>query len=118
MQCNYATMGVTKSDLFTEQQNAISVAAKALAHPARVAIIQHLLKTNACINGDLVQELGLAQATISQHLRELKDIGIIQGTIEGVKVNYCINHTKWKEVKSMLNDLFDQYTTCSDSSCC
>ena len=84
-------MGVTKTDLFTEAQNEIALAAKAFAHPARVAIIQYLLRSDTCINGDLVQELGLAQATISQHLRELKDIGIIQGTIEGSRVNYCIN---------------------------
>ena len=74
-------MGVTKTDLFTDAQNEIAATAKAFAHPARVAIIHHLLKSNVCINGDLVEELGLAQATISQHLRELKDIGIIQGTI-------------------------------------
>ena len=66
-------MGVTKTDLFTEEQNQIALMAKAFAHPARVAILQFLLKTNACINGDLVEELGLAQATISQHLRELKN---------------------------------------------
>ena len=80
-------MGVTKSDLFTEAQNDLALAAKALAHPARVAIIEFLLKSDSCINGDLVKELGLAQATISQHLRELKDIGIIQGTIEGTSVS-------------------------------
>ena len=75
-------MGVTKTDLFSDTQNGLATAAKAFAHPARIAIIQHLLKSNACINGDLVQELGLAQATISQHLRELKDIGIIQGRLD------------------------------------
>ena len=79
-------MGITKSDLFTEEQNAIAQMAKVLGHPARVAILQHLVKSNTCINGDLVQELGLAQATVSQHLRELKEVGFIQGTIEGVSV--------------------------------
>src|SRR5690554_7015652 len=86
-------MGVTKTNLFTTEQNELAKVAKALAHPARVAILQHLLKTNTCINGDLVQELGLAQATISQHLRELKEIGIIQGTIEGVSVCRSEEHT-------------------------
>lgn len=81
-------MGVTKSDLFSDLKNDIAIAAKAFANPARVAIIHYLLKANTCINGDLVQELGLAQATISQHLRELKDIGIVQGTIEGSRVSY------------------------------
>lgn len=107
-------MGVTKSDLFTSTQNDLAQVAKALAHPARVAIIEHLIKANACINGDLVQELGLAQATISQHLRELKNIGIIQGTIEGVSVSYCINPDRWAEIKGQFNAIFDQF----EGSCC
>lgn len=108
-------MGVTKTDLFSDTQNGIALAAKAFSHPARVAIIQCLLKANACINGDLVQEVGLAQATISQHLRELKDIGIIQGTIEGSRINYCINPVRWAEIKEQFNELFDQYM---DGTCC
>lgn len=111
-------MGVTKTDLFTAEQNDLAQVAKALAHPARIAILQHLLKTNACINGDLVQELGLAQATISQHLRELKQIGIIQGTIEGVSVSYCIHPQRWAGVKNLFNRLFDQYSDPSKESCC
>ena len=102
-------MGVTKTDLFSDVQNELALAAKAFAHPARVAIIQHLLKTNACINGDLVHELGLAQATISQHLKELKDIGIIQGTIEGSRVNYCINPLRWTEIKDQFMEIFNQF---------
>ncbi|UII24008.1 ArsR/SmtB family transcription factor [Fulvivirga ligni] len=108
-------MGVTKTNLFKEDQNELAIAAKAFAHPARIAIIQHLIKANACINGDLVQELGLAQATISQHLRELKDIGIIQGTIEGSRVNYCIHPQRWKQIKEQFNTLFDSY---QGDSCC
>lgn len=111
-------MGVTKSELFSDVQNDLALAAKAFAHPARVAILQHLLKTNACINGDLVQELGLAQATISQHLRELKDIGIVQGTIDGSRVNYCINPMRWNEIKDQFNQIFDQYNSCSEGECC
>jgi predicted transcriptional regulator len=111
-------MGVTKTDLFTKEQNELAQVAKALAHPARIAIIQHLLNTNSCINGDLVQELGLAQATISQHLRELKQIGIIQGTIEGVSVSYCINPQKWSEIKGLFTLLFDQYIDPSNGQCC
>lgn len=109
-------MGITKTNLFTDAQNELAQIAKAFAHPARIAIIQYLLKANACINGDLVQELGLAQATISQHLRELKDVGIIQGTIEGSKINYCINPKKWQLIKSEFNTLFDTYQ--SKNSCC
>jgi predicted transcriptional regulator len=109
-------MGVTKTDLFSTEQNDIALSAKAFAHPARVAIVQFLLKTNACINSDLVQELGLAQATISQHLRELKDIGIIQGTIEGSKINYCINPIKWQAIQKQFEELFNAFQT--KSSCC
>lgn len=112
------TMGVTKTDLFSEVQNEIAIAAKAFAHPARVAIIQYLIKTNACINGDLVQELGLAQATISQHLRELKDIGIIQGTIEGSRMCYCINPVRWQEIRSQFNDIFNLLDATPPEDCC
>lgn len=111
-------MGVTKSNLFNEMQNELATVAKVLAHPARVAIIQHLLKSNACINGDLVQELGLAQATISQHLRELKSVGIIQGTIDGSRISYCINPVRWTEIKNQFNELFDQYPTAIPGECC
>lgn len=111
-------MGVTKTDLFSTVQNEVAVAAKAFAHPARVAIIQHLLRTNACVNGDLVQELGLAQATVSQHLRELKDIGIIQGTIEGSRISYCINPVRWAEIKSQFNEIFNQFDSPSSQECC
>jgi len=111
-------MGVTKTDLFTDLDNEIALAAKAFAHPARVAILHFLLKSNACVNGDLVQELGLAQATISQHLRELKDIGIIQGTIEGSRVSYCINPTRWVEIKEQFLNMFDQYPAPLDQDCC
>ena len=111
-------MGVTKSNLFTAEQNELALFAKAFSHPARVAIIQYLLKTNACINSNLVQELGLAQATISQHLRELKDIGIIQGNIEGSSVSYCINPVKWTEIKGLFNFVFDQYSSDVIPGCC
>lgn len=111
-------MGVTKSDLFTEAQNDLALAAKALSHPARVAIIEFLLKSDSCINGDLVNELGLAQATISQHLRELKEIGIIQGTIEGTKVNYCINPQRWAEIQKKFNGIFNQFQDPSSKDCC
>ncbi len=111
-------MGITRTDLFTQQQNELAQVAKVFAHPARIAIIQHLLKANTCINGDLVQELGLAQATISQHLRELKGIGIIQGTIEGVSVNYCINPVRWEEVQALFNQLFTQLAAACTDTCC
>lgn len=110
-------MGVSRTDLFTREQNDLALIAKAIAHPARVAILQYLLHANTCINGHLVEELGLAQATISQHLRELKEIGLIKGTIEGVSVCYCINPQRWEEVKGVFNSLFDQYQA-SSGNCC
>ena len=110
-------MGVTRTDLFSVVQNELAIAAKAFAHPARIAIIQHLIKTKGCINGDLVQELGLAQATISQHLRELKDIGIIQGTIEGSRVSYCINPIRWEEIKEQFTTIFNQYRPPAGDCC-
>jgi len=111
-------MGVTRTDLFTDEQNTIALAAKAFAHPARVAIVQYLVQTNACINSDLVAELGLAQATISQHLRELKDIGIIQGSIEGTRINYCINPERWNQIHADFTALFEQITACCGPTCC
>lgn len=111
-------MGITKTDLFTDEQNAIAQMAKVLGHPARVAILQHLVKSNTCINGDLVQELGLAQATVSQHLRELKEVGFIQGTIEGVSVCYCINPEKWAEFSLLFGEFFENYFVAQKSNCC
>jgi DNA-binding transcriptional ArsR family regulator len=99
-------MGATKTTLFTKQQNDIAVMAKAIAHPARVAILQHLVKKNACVCGGLVDELGLAQPTISQHLKELKNAGIIQGTVEGTSVCYCLNLKVWKQYKDLFNVFF------------
>lgn len=99
-------MGLTKSEIFTDRQNRMAGMLKALAHPARIAIIQHLVKVQACICGDLVDELGLAQATISQHLKELKNAGLIQGTIEGTSVCYCIDPNVWKQYQTFLNEFF------------
>jgi predicted transcriptional regulator len=109
-------MGTTKSEIFTEEQNRLAVQLKAIAHPARIAILQELIKVNACICGDLVNELGLAQATISQHLKELKNAGIIQGTIEGASVCYCIEPKAWKALQDEMNGLFSSYL--NKQTCC
>jgi len=101
-------MGTTKTELFTKEQNELAALAKALGHPARIAILEHLLKANQCINSDLVEELGLAQATISQHLKELKKMGIICGTVEGTAMSYCIDLGKWNELKSYFSSFFDR----------
>ncbi|MFN5460039.1 MAG: ArsR/SmtB family transcription factor [Bacteroidota bacterium] len=92
-------MGVTKSTSFTKKQNKISSLFKAIGHPARIAILEHLLKVNKCICGDLVNELPLAQATISQHLKELKNAGIIKGNIEGNSICYCLDEKVIKHLE-------------------
>jgi DNA-binding transcriptional ArsR family regulator len=99
-------MGLTKTEIFSDRQNKLAVMMKALAHPARIAIIQQLLKANACICGDLVEQLGLAQATISQHLKELKNAGIIKGTIEGTSVCYCIDNKVWRLYRKEMENFF------------
>ncbi|MFT5666936.1 MAG: ArsR family transcriptional regulator [Vicingaceae bacterium] len=101
-------MGLTKSEIFTDQQNKISLLAKAFAHPARVAILQHLFNIDTCVCGDLVNEIGLAQPTISQHLKELKQLGLIQGNIEGTSVCYCINKENWANMKETLSPFLNQ----------
>ena len=99
-------MGLTKSEMFTDKQNKLASMMKALAHPARIAIIQQLVKANACICGDLVYELGLAQATISHHLKELKNAGLIKGSIEGTSVCYCIDEKTWKQYRKEFDAFF------------
>ncbi len=108
-------MGLTKTEIFTEEQNRLATMLKALAHPARIAILQQIIKANACICGQLVDELGLAQATISQHLKELKNAGIIQGTIEGVTVCYCIEPNAWKLLQKDLSLFFNSFEA---QTCC
>ena len=102
-------MGITKSEIFTARQNKLATMLKAMAHPARIAIIEHLITAQSCICGDLVSELGLAQATISQHLKELKNIGLIKGTVEGTSVCYCIDARVWKQCRHMIEKFFVKY---------
>ncbi len=109
-------MGITKTDLFTKQQNDMANMAKAIAHPARIAILQQLVKINSCICGDLVDELGLAQPTISQHLKELKNAGIIKGTVEGTSVCYCINPEVWQEFRQFFAEFFTEINNIN--KCC
>lgn len=99
-------MGLTKTEIFTEKQNRLATLFKVLGHPARIAILQHIINQKACICNDLVEELGLAQATISQHLKELKNIGIIKGSIEGKSVCYCIDSKVWKVIEAELSSFF------------
>lgn len=107
-------MGITKTQMYSDQQNDLAQFFKVLGHPARVAILQYISKQNSCICNDLVEEIGLAQATISQHLKELKSIGLLVGEVEGKSMCYCINIERWNEVQTQLNSFFNK----TKSNCC
>jgi len=110
-------MGATKTENFTEKQNSIALLAKALGHPARIAIIEYLLKVDTCICGDIVNELPLAQPTVSQHLKELKNAGLIKGDIDGNSICYCID----EKALAKLQDYFENISTkimIKKSKCC
>jgi len=109
-------MGLTKTDNFTDHQNEMAKVLKALAHPARIAIIEYLIETDSCICGDIVNVLPLAQPTVSQHLKELKAAGLIKGNISGNAICYCIDETNWDKLKSMTMGLFAAYT--ERNTCC
>ena len=109
-------MGATKSYEFTAKENKLAKYAKALGHPARIAILKLLVQKQTCVCGDIVEELPLSQSTVSQHLKELKDAGLIKGEIDGVKVCYCIDDKEWKSAQRWLNQLFDNYKGCKE--CC
>ncbi|HET8885116.1 MAG TPA: metalloregulator ArsR/SmtB family transcription factor [Salinimicrobium sp.] len=109
-------MGISKTENFSKNQNDIALFAKVLGHPARVAILQHLFKINTCVCGDLVDVIGLAQPTISQHLKELKNLGLIKGTVEGTSVCYCINPENWTKMKTLLLHFLDQEI--NQTECC
>ena len=98
-------MGLTKSAQFTNRQNELSSLAKALGHPARIAIIEYLLSVDACICGDIVDVLPLAQATVSQHLKELKNAGLIKGNVEGTAICYCIDENGFEKIKSFFDHI-------------
>jgi DNA-binding transcriptional ArsR family regulator len=109
-------MGTTKTEIFTDEQNQLAAVLKALAHPARIAILQRIILSKTCLCGDLVGQLSLAQATVSQHLKELKNAGLIKGSIEGASICYCIDPDAWQLLKGSLNEFFDSYSTIPD--CC
>jgi len=109
-------VGITKSELFKKRQNKMAIIAKAFDHPARVAILEYLLDNTTCICNDLVDVLPLSQSTITQHLKELKRIGIIKGEVEGPKVNYCIDEQVWEEAKDIFINMFSKYVKKND--CC
>ena len=98
-------MGATKSESFTANQNDMATIAKALGHPARIAILEYLLKVNTCICGDIVNELPLAQPTVSQHLKELKNAGLIKGNFEGASICYCIDETGFEKIRGFFQGI-------------
>lgn len=108
-------MGASKTDHFSMEQNQIANIAKALGHPARIAIVEYLLKVNACICNDIVDELPLAQPTVSQHLKELKNAGLIEGNIEGNSVCYCINENTFNTLKDYFSKII---FTVTNKKCC
>jgi predicted transcriptional regulator len=108
-------MGLIKSEIFTEDQNELATIAKVLGHPARIAILQHLFKIKGCVCGDLVNEIGLAQATVSQHLKELKSVGLIQGKISGTSVCYCVNSERWGEISLLINEFLMRGIHCCNT---
>jgi DNA-binding transcriptional ArsR family regulator len=105
-------MGISKKEKFNDNQNRLADLAKALAHPARIAILQFLATKDVCMCGDIVEELPLSQATVSQHLAELKNAGLIKGEIEGPKVCYCINQKAWREAKQLLSQFMTDAKSC------
>jgi ArsR family transcriptional regulator len=105
-------MGLAKTEEFTKAQNDVASLAKALGHPARIAILQFLMKSKACFCGDIVDELPLSQSTISQHLNELKKVGLIKGDIDGPGVCYCIDEKNWNRARKVLLALLDAPANC------
>ncbi|MBX2900348.1 MAG: winged helix-turn-helix transcriptional regulator [Cyclobacteriaceae bacterium] len=109
-------MGLAIAEDFTVKENKVAKYARALGHPARIAILRILIEKQSCMCGDIVGEIPLSQSTVSQHLKELKDVGLIKGDIEGTKVCYCIDEKEWASAKNYLDQLFDSYK--SGKLCC
>lgn len=110
-------MGASKTELYTAEQTALAALTKALAHPARIAILQELLQKKSCQCGELVLTIGLAQPTISQHLKELKYAGLIRGSVEGARICYCIDAENWNKQAALLNSLLQPLPEV-ESNCC
>jgi ArsR family transcriptional regulator, arsenate/arsenite/antimonite-responsive transcriptional repressor len=110
-------MGASKEAEYSKQELVLSKYAKALAHPARIAILNVLIDRQACVCGDIVEELPLSQSTVSQHLKELKEAGLIKGEIDGVSVCYCIDEKEWNKAKKLLTELFEKPLS-NNTRCC
>lgn len=112
---NFANKQRTMSGKYLQQEERLARYAKAMGHPARVAILNFLVSQDSCFFGDIHDVLPIAKATVSQHLKELKDAGLIQGEIEAPKVRYCINRENWKEAERLMKDFF---CGCKDKDIC
>ena len=110
-------MGLSKTEMFDDEQNQLAEIAKAIAHPARIAILQYLSEAKSCVCGDIVSHLPLSQSTVSQHLKALKASGIIKGSIEGPSVCYCIDAQAWQNAKTLLSTFFDQQSEVIGDCC-
>jgi ArsR family transcriptional regulator len=110
-------MGITKTATYSQKELSLAKYAKALSHPARIAILQLLIKRRACICGDIVDDLPIAQSTVSQHLKALKESGLIKGEIEGTSVCYCIDQKEWKKAGSFLSEMMQSFEE-STFTCC
>jgi ArsR family transcriptional regulator, arsenate/arsenite/antimonite-responsive transcriptional repressor len=108
-------MGATKTEHFTDKQNEVALLTKALGHPARIAIMEYLMSVDTCICSDIVNELPLAQPTVSQHLKELKNAGLIKGSIEGNAICYCIEE---KSIEKIINYFSKLHIKLKNKSCC
>ncbi|MDB5229992.1 MAG: winged helix-turn-helix transcriptional regulator [Chitinophagaceae bacterium] len=111
-------MAVNKKEEFSKKEQDLSAFAKAIAHPARLAILKVLARRNECVCGEIVEILPLAQSTVSQHLKELQKAGLIKGEVDGARSCYCIN---WKEFEKFMNDfnsLFTQLKAKNEKACC
>jgi len=105
-------MGIIKKDKFNENQNNLASIFKSLGHPARIAIIEYLLKTQTCVTNEIINEIPLAQSTILQHLKELQNAGLIIGNIEGVKIYFCLNNEKFFTIKQFIDEIINIKIEC------
>lgn len=100
-----------KADAFSIELQELARFAKAISHPARLAILQYLAETKTCISGDISDSLPLSRSTVSQHLNDLKELGLIQGQIDGLKVNYCLCNSTIQKYKAMFGTFFKDIGT-------
>lgn len=111
-------MAFDKRESFGKKEQELAAFAKAMSHPARIAILKILAQKNSCICGEIVEVLPLAQSTVSQHLKELKEAGLVDGTVDGPRSCYCINRRALEKFGNAFNSLFNKITADPDASCC